>query len=381
MNDVKNILVFNNSHSEFNLLSTLSNFSNVKIYTVGKIIPKFKKKIIHKKIDYTDINQISNLIIRYKIKYLIPCANDLSLFTIVKLKNRKKNIFDNEKIISKIHDKFKFRKYENQFFRDSIKFSLSNKLHKLRELNFPILMKPKSGSGGKGIIKIESEEDLFKIKVPQKTNYFFEEFVPGTNHGIFTLIRDKKIIFTFYDTEQRFLNEYTVSSTNSICPFSKKTKLEFIKKVNKIIESLSLKDGILHFQVKHYKSNIKIIELTRRLPGDQYLKFVEIATGYPVIENIINIYLGIKTKSLASKRYYVLRKVVMADKNGCIKKIIINNQIRRNMIWRYDIKISGNHIKDYLNERIAVLIFKFKTKKELSHSTKFIDRLVNVSMK
>ncbi len=381
MNNVRNILVFNNSHSEYNLLSALSNFSDVKIYTVGKIKPKFLKNIIHNKIDYTDISKISKLIVRYKIKYLIPCANDLSLFTIAKLKNRKKNIFDNKKIIFKIHDKFRFRKYEKRVFTDSIKFSLSNKLYKIRKLNFPILMKPKSGSGGKGILKIESEEDLFKLKVPQKTNYFFEEFVPGTNHGVFTIIRNKKIIFTFYDTEQRFLNEYTVSSTNSNCPFSKNTKRNFIKKVNKIIKTLSLKDGILHFQVKHFKSDIKIIELTRRLPGDQYLKFVEIATGYPVIDNIINIYLGDKPKLSPSKRFNVLRKVVMANKNGCINKIIINNQIRGNMIWRYDVKCPGNVIKDYLNERIAILIFKFKTKKELAHSTKFIDQLVNVSMK
>lgn len=373
------ILVFNNSHSEYNLLETLSHNKKFCIFTIGDIKPVYTSNIFHKKIDYTDVKKIKTLIKQNKIDYLIPCANDLSMYSIVQVDRKK--YFDNLGVIKIIHDKKKYRKFESRYFKNTIKFSLLNNVKTLNKLKMPILAKPLTGSGGKGIKKINNNSEITEILKSKHNNYFFEEFVKGSNHGIFTLIQNKKIIFTFYDTEQRFINEFTVSSTNTLNPFSNSQQRQFLRKVNKIISLLKLKNGILHFQVKFYQEQIKIIEVTRRIPGDQYLKFVEIATGYPVIENIINIYLGIKPKSLASKRYYVLRKVVMADKNGCIKKIIINNQIRRYMIWRYDVKNSGNHVKDYLNERIAILIFKFKTKKELAHSTKFIDQLVNVSMK
>tara|TARA_Y200000002_G_C22652781_1_gene652111 strand:+ start:317 stop:1447 length:1131 start_codon:yes stop_codon:yes gene_type:complete len=372
------ILVFNNSYSEYNLLKVLISYNDVEVYTIGKIKPHFTCNIKHIKIDYTDVQKIKDLIKKYQINYLLPCANDLSLFSIMTIDRGKKH--DKSKIVKILHDKKKFRTFENQHFKDAIKYSSSNKLVDVKKLNFPILMKPMSGSGGKGIKKLDHINEFKELTKKEKSNSLFEEFVKGTNHGIFTIIKNKKLFFLFIDTEQRFLNEFTVSSTNNSHPLNNYQIEKFKKKVNGISQKLNIVDGILHFQVKFYKKQIKIVEVTRRLPGDSYLKFLELSTGFPVIKNIINIYLGMKPIKSQSGKANILRKVVMAHKNGTLKNILIHKKIKKYIVWEYNIRLIGEEINDYLNQRISIVMFKFNTKKEMLTCTSQIDNLVRTSI-
>ncbi len=378
-NKKNNILVFNNSHSEAQLIKFLSSSNENNVYTVGFVNPKVVKNVKHFKVDYREIEKIKKIILENKIKFLIPCANDLSMYSIAKINNNKN--FDKMKVIDTIHNKYKFREFEKLNFRSNINFSITNNFNLIKKLRFPILIKPIVGSGGKGIIKINSDKNLREKNFYKYKDYIFEEYIAGTNHGIFSIVNDKKIAFIFFDTEQRFINKFTVSSTHSHCTIPTTVKKRFTQKIKKIINKLELKNGILHFQVKFKNNKIYIIEVTRRIPGDQYLSFVEFSTNYPVLENIKNIYLNKSLKVDQNMKFkHILRKIIMAPSNGKYINFEIDKKISNKVIEKYEVLKKGNIISDYLNQRIAILFFEFKNKKELFSITRKIDNLIKINI-
>ena len=128
-------------------------------------------------------------------------------------------------------------------------------------------------------------------------------------------------------------------------------------------------------------NKIYIIEVTRRIPGDQYLSFVEFSTNYPVLENIKNIYLNKSLKVYQNMKFkHILRKIIMAPSNGKYINFEIDKKISDKVIEKYEVLKKGNIISDYLNQRIAILFFEFKNKKELFSTTRKIDNLIKINI-
>jgi len=374
---MKNTLILNNTHSETEFIDTLKKYYR-KIYTIGKGEPfNIDAKIKHIKCNYRDYKKIKLLQKKYKISDTFPGANDYTLFSLAHLKSK---IIDNLSIIKIIHNKELFRNFTKSIKIYSLKIL---KKKKLKKIIFPLLAKPKLGHGGKGIVKIEDFKSLkLLIKNIQNKKYIIEEFVEGSNHGIFTLIKNQKIIFIFFDTEQRFLNPYTVSSTISSCNISFNVKIKIKKNLSKIIKKLKLKDGIFHCQIIYnkYKKAFYLIEATRRLPGDNYLKFIRYSTGASIEDYILKLFLKKKIKIELKKSSYILRKVLMSTSNGYFHRVKISKKIKRNIIEIKIFKQKSEKINNYLNDRVGVVFLKFKTKKKLLVITKNIDKLIGVKI-
>ena len=369
-------LLLNNTHSETEFIDVLKK-NYKKIYTLGNQKPYNQdSKIKHFKIDYKNIKKIKFIKKKYNIKHIYPGANDLTLFTLANLKNR---FVDNLAKINILHNKNLFRNFNKDI---NIYTQQSFKKKNINDLNYPLLAKPKIGHGGKGIFKIKDRKDL-KFFFKKKNEYILEEFIEGTNHGVFTLIRNQKIIFIFFDTEQRFLNPYTVSSTINICKISNIEKKKIKDKLHQIIKKLNLKDGIFHVQIIFKKKTNKsfIIEITRRLPGDNYLKFIKYSTGISIEDCILKLFLKKRFRIYLKKKSYILRKVLMASSNGHFDKVKISENISRNIIEMKIFYLKNKKIKNFKQDRIGVIFLKFKTKKKLLTITKDIDKYIHVSVK
>ena len=247
------------------------------------------------------------------------------------------------------------------------------------------MLKPKNRSTGRGIKLINNKNELEKIKKKYSSKEFFlEEYVVGSDHGVFTLVQNKKIIFSFFDTEQRFINPYLVSSTISCTNIPKKIKDKFLCDANLFIKKKNLVDGILHYQVKYNrtKKKIYIIEVTRRMPGDMYLKFAEISTGYPITKNLVNIYERKKIKeNTIQTQNYVIRKMLIAKKNGEFQKFSINKNLKKKIILKKYFLRKKDFIKDHYYQRIGVIMLKFDTKQEMLNEIKTIDDNLKVVLK
>ena len=109
-----------------------------------------------------------------------------------------------------------------------------------------------------------------------------------------------------------------------------------MKEISFLIKKLNLKDGIFHIQIKYNKIKKKflILEPFRRIPGDKYLKFVRLSTGYPVEENILRLFLNetqIENK-IKDQQNFILRKILMAPKNGKFQSLKINRALSKKLL-------------------------------------------------
>lgn len=373
------VLLLNNTYSETDFIQVLKKRFK-KIYTISNTKPyNNDKKIKHINLDYKDYKKIIKIIKKYKFKYIFPGANDLTLFTLSRCKI--KNYFlDNYKKLYILHNKKEFREFYKQIFFFNYK-NYKNKI-KSSKSKLPILAKPHIGSGGKNIRLFKNYNDLKKFVEKNKEKYLFEEYFLGTNHGVFTLVKDKKIIFNFFDTEQRYKNPFTVSSTINYCNILEIYKKKILKEISFIIKKLKLKDGIFHIQIKYNKIKKKflILEPFRRIPGDKYLKFIRLSTGYPVEENILRLFLNespIEHK-IKDKQNFILRKVLMAPKNGKFQFIKITKTLSKKIIDK-NLFIKKNEIvKDFYNQRLGIVFFKFKNKNEMIKVSNNIDSYIKI---
>ena len=146
---------------------------------------------------------------------------------------------------------------------------------------------------------------------------------------------------------------------------------------------MKLKDGILHCQIIYNKQKKKfyIIEVTRRIPGDNYLRFIKYSTGIDVADCIFKLFKKKKINVTLFKKKNILRKVLMAKKNGYFNKVKISKIISDNVIKKIIFYKKNQKIKNYLQERIGVVFFKFKTKEEMIIKTRNIDMCVEVLTK
>ena len=376
----KTVLLLGNTFSETDFINILKTRYS-KIITLSSTQPFNKgKKITHITLDYKDYKGIKKVIKKYRPVHIFPGSNDLTLFSLSKCRI-KNHFLDSYKKLFTLHNKIEFRKFYKQIF-------FFNSIKKLKNINipkssFPILAKPHVGSGGKNIVKLNNYYELsnfYKEKKGEK--YLFEKYFVGSNHGVFTLIKKGKIIFNFFDTEQRYKNPFTVSSTISYCNISNLNKKKILDKIIFIVKKMNLKDGIFHIQIKFNKKKNKflILEPFRRIPGDKYLEFVRLSTGYPVEENILKIFLNEKQieKKTNKQNNFILRKIIMAPKNGIYKGIKVDKKLFKYLINKNIFIKKNKKVDDYLNQRLGIYFFSFKSKKELLWAAKKIDQLISV---
>ena len=117
------------------------------------------------------------------------------------------------------------------------------------------------------------------------------------------------------------------------------------------------------------------------MPGDNYLKFIRYSTGAPIEDYILKLFLKKKIKIELKKSSHILRKVLMSSSNGYFHRVRISKKIKKNIIEIKIFKQNGEKINNYLQDRVGVVFFKFKTKKRLLAITKNIDKFIGVIIK
>ena len=157
---MNNVLILNNSQSEFDLIKNFLKKQDFKVYTIGNRQPFVTNGIEHYKLDYTNTPKIEKIIKKKKINLIISCANDLGLYLLLKLKQNK--FIDTKKTLDTLLNKFFFRKYYKK-----IPYYHFNQ--KIDDCDFPILLKKKLVVVEKIYIKLIMLINFIKLKSKKGT--------------------------------------------------------------------------------------------------------------------------------------------------------------------------------------------------------------------
>ena len=173
----------------------------------------------------------------------------------------------------------------------------------IRELHYPIIIKPTDRSGSRGVYKLdESEKYLLKpmirkaMKSSLEKHVLVEEYIPGTEYSV---------EYISWKGKHHFL-QLTKKYTTGAPQFIETGHLEpaiveesILKKIQSVVEhaldTLGLKYGASHSEIKIDNGNIQIIEIAGRMGGDCIgSDLVRYSTGYDFVKMVVQVACGIE---------------------------------------------------------------------------------------
>jgi len=205
-------------------------------------------------------------------------------------------------------------------------YSLEEALLSFEKFNGEVMLKPMLASGSKGIKKVSSKEELIKnfqhawdCSITYK-GVLLEQYVEGKHLGGELIIQNGKIIFHLL-TEKKY-NEHFVTTAH-IVPVSvpEKDQAEIFNLLQKVVDSLQLKNGILDVDLVLTSEGPEVIELGGRPGGNGIAQLVEIYAGVSLISIAIKMAMDDTFQLSQSKSSPMACIVLGSNKTGSIKHV------------------------------------------------------------
>ncbi len=360
----KKILLLGGSHRDIPLIKAAQELGyfvitlGAKDYYKGH---KYSNKYFL--VDFNDLEKVKQIIKDEQIDFLLPgCGEESYLNTVRLSKELNMGNFDNFEVAKLVHNKWQFKQFclENDVCTPN-GFYYTRKQDILK-LNFPIVVKPTNLSGGRGVDVVQNQEQLniaLNAALKVTDDIFLEEYIEGKLIAYSVFIKNQKIIYSFSGIDDTYLNPYLIT-TAYLVKLDTKVEQRLIKDIQTIAQKLNFVDGMFHLQVIIKDSLPYIIDVTRRIPGDFYPYLIEQSDEVQYSKAVVKAYIGDtitdEFKNKANK--FVIRHVVMPEKNGVYKDLVIDDKVRENIIFRFDLVDNGYIVDNYLSTQLAVLLIK-----------------------
>ncbi len=253
-----------------------------------------------------------------------------------------------------------------------------------KEIGYPCMVKAVDLTGGKGVRKCESEQELIAavndaFAWTREDHIVIEQYIAGENHGFTCLIKANKVIFSFLDDEQYYRNPYLVSGA---CGPSDRTDVinRLISDIELLSANLKLADGLFHVQTIIDSDGYPVmIDPCRRAPGDLYIKLVDYSTGTDYGMNIVKAELGADLPGeFDVKKDLIARECIMARREGIYKRVSIDESIKKRMIDSMIWSRPGDNYANSMTYKAGILFLKFETYEEMKETVGRFHDLVQI---
>jgi predicted ATP-grasp superfamily ATP-dependent carboligase len=335
---------------------------------VNDCLAKYTEKYIN--FDYSDIDLLNRVIDEYSFDYLVPGCNDMSYICATKANNNSKFFgLDTTENSELINNKLKFRK-----------FAIDNKLNVpqiyskdgVYKSNEPIIVKPVDAYSGRGVSVVKTNSKQYiddaisnAIQYSKNGECVIEEYVEGQLYSHSAFLRNKEIFIDFFVIEDGTTNKFTVDTSHVVYDFPTEIRMEIKKQIETIAEKLNLVDGLIHTQFIKTKNSFKIIEVTRRCPGDLYNFLIENSTGFNYAEFYTRPFINQKIDgtNIKTKNDYILRHTISVDKLTGFIGIEFNEEVSIKQF--IPMAITGDILKESPFSRFGLIFVECKSYENL----------------
>jgi len=180
---------------------------------------------------------------------------------------------------------------EEKIFEDKLDQSL------IKDLSYPVVLKPVDGSGGDGIRVCYNENELitawpYVLKFSKSRKILLEPYVSGLELTIFYAIQNGKVFLTGMSdryTRHKHGNFIHMPVAYVMPSVYQDIYLQVIdSKVKTMFESLKLKNGMIFIQAFANNGNIMLYEMGYRLAGTQEYHILEHECGVSTMKMMVN---------------------------------------------------------------------------------------------
>ena len=338
-------------------------------------LAKYTKNYIN--CNYSNSELLEDVISEYGFDVIVPGCNDMSYLSATKVNGSDRFYgLDSTETTEIINNKHKFRN-----------FGITHGLHIPQlfdneeayfQLN-PIIVKPVDAYSGRGISVIETpnKKDIDiaienAISFSSSKNYLIEEYVKGQLYSHTAFISNKKIIVDFVVIEDGSTNEFTVDTSNVVSNFSESILSEIRTDIEKMSENLELVDGLIHTQFIKTNDSFRILEVTRRCPGDLYSFLIEKTTGFKYSEYYTKPFINEKLNvdGFIPNTNYILRHTLSVSSDTPFIGIKYNRELNVDLF--IPMNTTGTEIKKSPFGRVGLAFIKCNSIGELTDIKKDI---------
>jgi len=167
----------------------------------------------------------------------------------------------------------------------------------LKELRFPVVVKPTDCTGSKGVVKVGSPVDLNHIlkkalELSRSSMAIIEEHVPGTEVQVDFLVNNSKarIILTREKVKAQTGKGGIEQTLGSLIPAELDAQHmdQFAEIGQNIANGFKLKNTPLFLQAIVNEGGINVIEFAARIGGGLSVRIVELATGFDFLDAAVS---------------------------------------------------------------------------------------------
>ncbi len=387
----KKVLVTGGSHAELPMIEAAKNIGWY-VLTTGTNEDGLGHQKADKYVygDFSDKEFILELARKESVDAIVSGCNDFAyLSTAYACEKLGLSGHDTYETAKLIHTKSRFREMTAQIGIKTPRMYKCDSVEQCRavcgKIGFPLIVKPVDMTGGKGVMKCKSVEEVETafaeaFAVTREKYVIIEQFVRGTNHGITALIKNHKVVFYIVDNEQYGKNKYLVlgACTPSDVPHHVIARL--ICDIQKISKHCKLVDGLFHAQfILTAEDEPVIIDPCRRAPGDLYILLAKYATGVDYPAEIVKAECNVALKdAYHMESHFVARECIMTTKTGTIKEVQIDEKVENVLIDQCLWYKKGNEIDNPLKYKAGILITEHESYQDMIQYLKHYDDLVKI---
>lgn len=256
--------------------------------------------------------------------------------------------------------------------------SLLSAKNAARQIGYPVIVKPASGSGSKGIFKVNNDHALEQA-LSQLSNIatdsfdtvfsafgggvILEEFIEGPEFSVDGYVSDGKITvigITDYQSDPvTFVENRHIFPSNHSDPIQDEIK----RCARQIVESLEINNTVFHLEGKYSCNGFKFIECAAR-PAGGYISthLLQHASRHQHLQNYVQVCCAIQPSTLRLSGDYIGVRYLFAEKNGTLHSIDnVTKVLNHPNIQHLYLHFPPGHIvtlppEDYSAYRLGVII-------------------------
>lgn len=343
------------------------------------------------KFDYSDYDGITRMAEDKGISAVMRgCSDNCALtaaYICEKLGLKGHDSFEVTKII---HRKNEFKKFANKY---DIKTpigtcfsSLSEALDQSIGFSLPVIVKPNDLAGGQGV-SIVRQHSEFKAAIEKaflssnSKNIVIEPYIEGTLHSLHVFLVDKKVRAFGTANDYSYLNKFMTSYGVFPADNWNIAVRALIPEIERIAEILDLVDGQIDTQYIMRNEEPFIIEMMRRSPGNHTTAVISNSIGLNWREWIVRAEAGESIKGMPHSNFpqkYYGYYCAMPSHNGAYNKIFIDDDFANNVLQVEEWEQAGHIVKNYLYEKMGIVLFYFDSKEEAKDKLSRINSLIQV---
>lgn len=240
----------------------------------------------------------------------------------------------------------------------------------LKQLSYPVIIKPTDSGGSQGVIKIESEDELL-LNFQTAKNFsdsgtvIIEEFLEGQE-----LINGDCLVYNGEIIGDMVGNYMYDNETNNVLPIAtlfpaKQDVSNALEQITKIIKTLNIPDGIINFEAI-VKNNVPyIIEINPRPSGNYIWKLMSYKYSIDIPSFVVNLYFNSENpikKLEASNEHTYAYQLIYTDENKLFEGFDIPSSLEHNILELIFFKQKNERVSSFNNlyDRIGIVLLEFK---------------------